>query len=87
VPTAIVSAKGWIVIPKAIRKRHGLKKGDRVYVIDAGERISIFPADEDPIGASYGMLKGGPSMTQSLLEDRRWELEKEEEGLPPPHNS
>ncbi len=38
---------------------------------------------EDPISAGYGMLKGG-SGTEGLLEDRRWELEKEERGLPPP---
>jgi hypothetical protein len=30
------------------------------------------------------MLKGGPSLTKGLLEDRRWELEQEERGLPPP---
>ncbi len=84
-PYATVSAKGWIVIPKEIRKRHGLKKGDRVHVDDlGGEIITIIPVAEDPIAAGRGMLKGGPSMTKALLEDRAWELEKEERDLPPP---
>jgi len=84
VATVTVSAKGWVVIPKEIRKRHGLKKGDKVHIVDAGGRIAIIPAAENPIAAAYGMFKDGPSMTKGLLEDRRWELEREERDLPPP---
>ena len=79
-----VSKKGWVVIPRDIRQRHGIRPGDRVHVIDYGGRIAIIPAAEDPIAAGRGMLKGGPSMTKGLLEDRRWELEREERDLPPP---
>ena len=79
-----VSKKGWVVIPRDIRQRHGIRPGDRVHVIDFGGRIAIIPAAEDPIAAGYGMLKGGPPMTKGLLEDRRWELEREERDLPPP---
>ena len=31
---ATVSSKGWIVIPKEIRDRFGIKPGDKVQVID-----------------------------------------------------
>jgi len=83
--TATVSAKGWIVIPKEIRQRYHLKKGDKVHVIDTGRTLTIVPVSRDPIAEGRGMLKGGPpSLTQSLLEDRRWELEQEERDLPPP---
>ncbi len=82
--TVTVSAKGWIVIPKEIRKRYHLKKGDKVHVIDFGGRIAIVPASKDPIAEARGMFKTGPSMTKGLLEDRRWELEQEERDLSPP---
>lgn len=82
--TATVSGKGWVVIPQEIRKRYGLKKGDKVHIIDYGGVVAIVPASKDPIAEGFGMLKGGPSLTQALLEERRWELEREERGLPPP---
>ncbi len=87
-PTVTVSAKGWIVIPKEIRERHGISKGDKVHVTDLGGQITIIPATKgDPIERGLGMLKGGPSMTEGLLEDRREELEREERGLPPPRSA
>ena len=83
--TVTVSAKGWIVIPKEIRERHGLRKGDKVHVLDSDDRIVITPATKgDPIERAYGMFKDGPSLTEGLLKDRREELEREERGLPPP---
>ena len=84
IATATISEKGWVVIPQGIRKRYGLKKGDKVHIIDYGGRIAIIPVAKDPIAAARGMFKGGPSMTKGLLEDRRWELEREERDLPPP---
>ena len=82
--TATVSAKGWVVIPQEIRKRYGLKKGDKVHMIDYGGVVALVPASRDPIAEGHGMLKGGPSLTKELLEERHWELEQEERDLPPP---
>ena len=82
--TVTVSRKGWVVIPSDIRRRYGIRPGDKVHIIDFGGRIAIVPASKDPISESYGMFKGGPSMTKGLLEDRRQELEKEERDMPPP---
>ena len=79
---ATVSGKGWIVIPKEMRERFGLKKGDKVHIIDDYGSIIIVPVSKDPIAEGRGMLKGGTG-TEGLLADRRWELEKEERGLPP----
>lgn len=81
--TAKVSKKGWIVIPKEIRERYGIKPGDEVVVLDYGRGITILPALKDPIRESYGMLKGGKSMKE-FLEEKRAELEEEERDLPPP---
>ena len=79
-----VSKKGWVVIPRDIRRRYNIRPGDKVHVIDLAGRIAIVPAAEDPIAAGLGMFKDGPSMTKGLLDDRRWELEREERDLPPP---
>ena len=73
-----VSKKGWVVIPHDIRERHGIRPGDRVHIIDYGGRIALVPALNDPIHQLRGMFKGGPSLTEALLEDRRWEREQEE---------
>lgn len=80
-PTAIVSEKGWVVIPKELREKYGLKKGKRVHFVDYGGIISLIPALDDPIEQSFGMFKGGPSMAEELLHDRREELEHEEREL------
>lgn len=76
--------KGLVVIPKEIRERHGFKKGAKIHFIEIGGVVAIVPVSDDPVAEGFGMLKGGPSMTEALLRDRRWELEQEEKDLPPP---
>jgi AbrB family looped-hinge helix DNA binding protein len=76
--TATVSAKGWVVIPKSIREKHGLKKGSRVQVLDYGQILAIVPLPDDPIEALHGMFEGGPSLTRELLAER--EMERVREG-------
>jgi AbrB family looped-hinge helix DNA binding protein len=76
--TATVSAKGWVVIPKSIREKHGLKKGSRVQVLDYGEILAIVPLPDDPIEALHGMFEGGPSLTGELLAERQLERAREE---------
>jgi AbrB family looped-hinge helix DNA binding protein len=78
VHTVTVSAKGWVVIPKAIRERHGLKKGSRVQVVDYGHILAIVPLPDDPVEALHGMLIDGPSLTSDLLEERARERAGEE---------
>ena len=72
---SILSEKGWVVIPGSIRKRYGLKKGDQVNIIDYGNIISIVPLAADPIKESAGLLKGGPSLTRELIEQRKRDKE------------
>jgi AbrB family looped-hinge helix DNA binding protein len=69
--TSTLSEKGWVVIPQDLRRRYGLKKGDRVHVIDYGGVISIVPASEAPIKRSLGMLKGKTSLVAELVKSRR----------------
>ena len=76
--TATVSAKGWVVIPKAIRDKHGLKKGSRVQVLDYGQFLAIVPLPDDPIEALHGMFETSPPLTEALLTERKRDRAKEE---------
>ena len=71
--TSTLSEKGWVVIPQELRERYGLKKGDRVHIIDYGGVIAIVPASESPITTAMGMLKGKTSLTKELAKTRRQE--------------
>ena len=75
--TATVSAKGWVVIPKSLREKHGLKKGSLVQVMEYGPILAIVPLPEDPVEALHGMLAGGPSLTGELLAERERERTRE----------
>jgi len=69
--TSILSEKGWVVIPQELRERYGLKKGDRVHVVDYGGVISIVPASEAAIEDAMGMLKDKTSLVKALIKSRQ----------------
>jgi AbrB family looped-hinge helix DNA binding protein len=73
--TSTLSGKGWVVIPQGLRERYGLRKGDKVHVIDYGGIISIVPASKAPIKNSLGMLKGKSSLVKELVKSRREDAE------------
>ena len=81
-PVSIVSAKGWVVIPKEIRDRYGIVKGTRIRFVEYGGVVRIIPEPVGPveaIDALYGKYADGPSLTADLLAERAWELVKEEQ--------
>jgi len=69
--TSVLSEKGWVVIPQELRERYGLKKGDRVHVVDYGGVISIVPASDATIKRAEGMLKGKTSLVKALVKSRK----------------
>jgi AbrB family looped-hinge helix DNA binding protein len=73
--TATVSAKGWVVIPKPLREKHGLQQGAMVRVIEC---VALVPLPDDPVEALYGMLHSGRSLTAELLAERVKERAREE---------
>jgi AbrB family looped-hinge helix DNA binding protein len=75
---AKVSAKGWVVIPAAIRRRHGLKPGTTVNIQDDGEKIIITPQPEASYKKARGMLPAEPSLAVELLAERAGDREREE---------
>ncbi len=75
-----VSKKGWVVIPQEIRELYSIRPGDKVQVIDYGGSIAIIPAIKE-LRQGLGLLKGGPSLTEDLLEEHRLEREREEQKM------
>ena len=73
-----LSQKGWVVIPAAMREKYGLKAGTEVQVVDYGGVLSLIPVHTDPIQAGAGLLKGGDSLTQAIVEEHR--LERKHDG-------
>ena len=76
--TSIVSEKGWVVIPKAMRQKHGLEKGTRVQFVDYGQILALVPLPDDPVEALHGMFAGQASLTEELLSERAQERVSEE---------
>jgi AbrB family looped-hinge helix DNA binding protein len=81
-----VSTKGQIVIPAPIRQKYGIEPGTRVVFVEDGSRLVLeldtVESRIAKIKAMRGITAGGPSGSDSLLEDRRRERERElrEEG-------
>jgi AbrB family looped-hinge helix DNA binding protein len=78
---ARVSSKGQLVIPAAIREKLGIEAGTRVKFVVKGSELVLVPETLKVklrmIDGLRGMTKGGRSGTDSLLEDRRLERERE----------
>ena len=67
----MISAKGWVVIPAELRRKYALKPGSAVEIVDYGGVLALVPTLADPVKQAAGMLKGGGSLTQSLLAEHR----------------
>jgi len=81
--TVTVSQKGWVVIPAEVRRRNGIKPGDRLNVVDYAGFISMRPVLKNPVEEGWGALKkaGRRSILTALKEARAEErrLEKRRE--------
>jgi AbrB family looped-hinge helix DNA binding protein len=80
--TATISTKGWVVIPKDLRDKYGLRKGTRIQVVEYDQALALVPLPDDPAEALHGMLEGGPSLTADLLAEhaREWAQEENRHG-------
>ncbi len=69
----VVSEKGWIVIPAALRKKYNLRPGTEVQVVDYGGVLTLVPKSSDPVRQGAGILRGRTSLTRALLAEHRRE--------------
>ena len=74
---ARVSPKGWVVIPKELRERYGIRPGGKVLLAERQDRLLLVPLPDDPVKAFRGALKGCP-LVEGLREARREETAREE---------
>ena len=74
---AKVSAKGWIVIPAALRRRYGLLPGTVVNIEDRDGEI-VISMRQDAYKEARGMFPAQPSLLEDLLTERAKERERED---------
>jgi len=82
--TTKMSAKGWLVIPRLLREKYGLLPGRRVQFVDYAGVLSLHAVPDDPIEHAFGLLRRlgmEGSATEELLEERRRDLEREEQAI------
>ena len=76
--TVTVSQKGWIVIPAELRRKHDLRPGTEVQVVDYGGVLALVPKLADPVHRAAGMLRGPKSLRSALLAEHGAERRSEE---------
>jgi hypothetical protein len=59
-----------------MRKKYGLKPGATLQVVDYGGVLAIVPVSQDPVTQGAGMLKGGDSLTQVVVEEHKRDLKR-----------
>ena len=75
--TVTVSQKGWVVIPAELRRRHDLRPGTEVQVVDYGGVLALVPSLADPVRQAAGMLRSPKPLQSALLAERRAERRRE----------
>jgi AbrB family looped-hinge helix DNA binding protein len=75
----VVSSKGQVVIPSALRRKYDIKKGTKVEVTDRDGRIVLEPVNRGTIRRLRGILKGTRAL-EDLMADRARDREKEDAG-------
>jgi len=70
-PIVKTSVKGQIVIPKEIREKLGITPGTRILLRVVENRAEITTLPDDPVRAMRGLLKGGKSLADELLAERK----------------
>jgi AbrB family looped-hinge helix DNA binding protein len=76
--TVRLSTKGQLVLPADMRQRYGLEAGSVLSIGEDEGVLCLIPAPRDPVVSFRGLLKGGPSLTEGLLEERALDKEREE---------
>jgi AbrB family looped-hinge helix DNA binding protein len=64
-------AKGQIVIPSEIRKKHHIKPGTEMQLLEYGDVLYLIPPVANPVKAASGILPAKPSLSQKLLRERQ----------------
>ena len=71
------TVKGQVVIPAALRRKYGIKKGTKIIITDTGDGIVLKPVTEQYLKNLQGSLKGKGGL-KALVEERLKDKEMEE---------
>jgi AbrB family looped-hinge helix DNA binding protein len=74
--TAVISAKGQIVIPANLRRRYGMKAGSTIVFQEDHGRLVLAPSNFDAIFALGGSLRDYP-LEEDLEKERQSERDRE----------
>lgn len=79
----VVSVRGQTVIPQEIREQLGIKPKTKLVWSAQDGVITVIPIPEDPIEASFGMLRGRGYTLDDFLQERQHDraLEQEQDAL------
>jgi len=77
-----LSKKGQVLIPKALRRKLGLKPGGKIHLTEEEGRLVITSVPPDPIQAATGFLRGHFSLTEDLRREHRDEARRERKTRP-----
>lgn len=66
--TSIVTTKGQVTIPAAVRKRLGLKRGDEVAFVVENDKVMLQPVEKD-IAAIFGIVKATRSVSLQEMDE------------------
>jgi len=66
----LLTSRGQTSVPSAIRRRFGIKSGQKLKWIEDGKLIYVHPIPKDPIAAFRGAAKG-EGLLKVLLRSRR----------------
>jgi AbrB family looped-hinge helix DNA binding protein len=69
----VISKRGQTVVPALIRKKYGIREGDRLVWLDDGETIKVIPIPADAVRALRGRGRG-EKLVEALLASRHKDL-------------
>jgi AbrB family looped-hinge helix DNA binding protein len=75
--TTTVTTKGQIVIPVAIRRRHGIRQGMKVRLVEQGDDIVIRAVSKEAIARLAGVLPSRGNLEQELRRDHAADRRRE----------
>ena len=70
-----VTTKGQLVIPSKLRRKYAIRKGTQVAFVEEENRLILQPLTPEFIRSLRGSLKGEPSATKILQEERKRDRE------------
>ncbi len=67
---SVITKKGQVVVPVALRRKYNIETGTKMQWIDTGTIIKAVPIPKDPISALRGCSEG-EGLTKRLLKNRK----------------